>query len=60
MRYYLQYMEKYFPILKVRYKATIQQDNKQKQEKILNEIKDNKFLTDKQKEDILRQLTSQV
>lgn len=60
MRYYLQYMEKYFPILKIRYKATIQQDNKQKQEKILNEIKDNKFLTDKQKEDILRQLTSQV
>lgn len=56
MRYYLQYMEKYFPILKVRYKATIQQDNKQKQEKILNEIKNNKFLTDKQKEDILRQL----
>ena len=60
MRYYVQHMEKYFPILKVRYKATIQQDNKQKQEKILNEIKDNKFLTDKQKEDILRQLTSQV
>lgn len=60
MRYYLQYMEKYFPILKIRYKSTIQQDNKQKQEKILNEIKDNKFLTDKQKEDILRQLTSQV
>ena len=56
MRYYLQYMEKYFPILKVRYKATIQQDNKQKQEKILNEIKNNKFLTDKQKEDILRQI----
>lgn len=57
MRYYLQYMEKYFPILKARYKATVQQDNKQKQEKILNEIKNNKFLTDKQKEDILRQLT---
>lgn len=56
MRYYLQYMEKYFPILKVRYKATIQQDNKQKQEKILNEIKNNKFLTDKQREDILRQI----
>lgn len=56
MRYYLQYMEKYFPILKIRYKATIQQDNKQKQEKILNEIKNNKFLTDKQKENILRQL----
>lgn len=56
MRYYLQYMEKYFPILKVRYKATIQQDNKQKQEKILNEVKNNKFLTDKQREDILRQI----
>ena len=56
MRYYLQYMEKYFPILKARYKATIQQDNKQKQEKILKEVKNNKFLTDKQKEIILKQL----
>lgn len=56
MRYYLQYMDKYFPILKARFKMARMNHNEEKMELIIKEVENNPSLTDKQKQDILRQI----
>lgn len=56
MRYYLQYMDKYFPILKARYKAALMNNDEEKVNKIEKEVENNPSLTEKQKQDILRQI----
>lgn len=56
MRYYLIYMDKYYPYLKCKYKNAIQVNNVAKEIQIIYEVQHNRNLTEKQKGDIIRQL----
>lgn len=58
MRYYLIYMERYFPQLKIKYKNTIERKDIITALKVINEVHNNRFLTSKQKDSILNQLKS--
>ena len=55
-KYYIKYINEYYGILRDRYKIAIIQENESKKQKVLDDVRNNKFLSEDEKRRIIESL----